>query len=193
MNKNRAVIIVIVIGFLGIIIGFLCKENILQKIFSVLLVLAIFATIWDVYNAFRNKKYFGQTKWNVKNVKTNNITLGFAIIIAIIMLSSMLIIPISVNNNLNDTLHTKLFAMYFIVYFIGWTAYLIHSLLPNEINEKGIMYWGVFHTWDDIDSYSFADRYFVITLKPNNKKITFIVDKYEKEMIKNFLKEKLKK
>lgn len=66
-------------------------------------------------------------------------------------------------------------------------------LIPNGINEKGILHWGVFHRWDDIDSYSFTDKYLVITLKPNNKKITFIVAKDDKEMIKDFLKEKFKK
>ncbi|WP_369819229.1 DUF5673 domain-containing protein [Thermoanaerobacter sp. YS13] len=51
----------------------------------------------------------------------------------------------------------------------------------------------MFHTWDDIDNYSFTDKYLVITLKPNNKNITFIVDNDGKEIIKNFLKEKFKK
>lgn len=70
---------------------------------------------------------------------------------------------------------------------------MVHSLIPNGINEKGIIHWGVFHPWDDIDSYSFTDKYLVITLKSNNKKITFIVAKEDKEMVKNFLKEKFKK
>ncbi|MDI3519883.1 MAG: hypothetical protein PWQ34_2030 [Caldanaerobacter sp.] len=180
MNKNKKVIIATFIFALAIIIGLLEREKILQKFFSVLLVLVIFATIWDIYDVFKAKKHFGQTKWNIK---TNNNFLALAISVYVILIVA------SANTNLKDTLHTKLLAMA----FIAGIAYLVRSLMPNGINEKGIMHWGVFHTWDDIDSYSFTDKYLVITLKPNNKKITFIVDKDEKEMIKNFLKEKFKK
>lgn len=180
MNKNKKVIIAIFIFVLAIIIGLLEGENILQKFFFVLLALVIFATIWDVYDVFRAKKDFEQTKWNIK---TNNNSLALAISVYVILIAA------SANTNLKDTLHTKLLAMA----FIAGIAYLVHSLIPNGINEKGIMHWGVFHTWDDIDSYSFTDKYLIITLKPNNKKITFVVDKDEKEMIKNFLKEKFKK
>ncbi|KHO63173.1 hypothetical protein THYS13_12870 [Thermoanaerobacter sp. YS13] len=180
MNKNKKVIIATFIFALAIIIGLLEGENILQNFFSVLLVLVIFATIWDVFNVVKAKKDFGQTKWNIK---TNNNSLVLAISMYVILIAA------SINANLKDTLHIKFLAMA----FIGWIAYLVRSLIPNGINEKGIMHWGVFHTLDNIDSYSFTDKYLVITLKPNNKKITFIVDKDKKEIIKNFLKEKLKK
>ncbi|AIS53452.1 hypothetical protein TKV_c23260 [Thermoanaerobacter kivui] len=178
MNKNKKVIIAIFIFAFGIIIGLLGRENILQKFFSAVLALVIFTTIWDIYDVFKAKKHFGKTKWNIK---TTNNSLVLAMSIYIILIAAIS------NTNLKDTLHTKLLAMIFIAGIIP----LAHSLIPNGINEKGIMHWGVFHRWDDIDSYSFTDKYLVVTLKPNNKKITFIVAKDDKEMIKDFLKRKI--
>ncbi|HHW57293.1 MAG TPA: DUF986 family protein [Clostridia bacterium] len=181
IKKELLIIIAIFIfGIIGIIVGLLVREDILQKFFSALLVVVIFATIWDIYDVFKAQKCFGQIKWNVKT--TNNYSLLSIYIYAIL-------IPLIFNVNFKDTLRTKLLAMIFIAGIIP----LVHSLIPDGINEKGIMHWGVFHTWDDINSYSFTDKYLVVTLKPNNRKITFIVARDDKETIKDFLKEKFRK
>ncbi|TCW30679.1 hypothetical protein EDC21_1443 [Thermohydrogenium kirishiense] len=106
MNKNKKIIIAVcAFGIIGIIIGFLGREDILQKFLSTVLILIIFATIWDVYIVFKAKRDFGEIRWNVK---TTNNTLILAMSIYIILIAAIS------NTNFKDTLHTKLLATIFI-------------------------------------------------------------------------------
>ncbi|MDE4542904.1 DUF5673 domain-containing protein [Thermoanaerobacterium sp. R66] len=181
MNRKNiiTIIIAVLIMAFGLIIGSLSRYNILEKIFSVLLVTTILALIYDTYFLFKDKRYFGKAKWIVKS--TNNTLL------LTINLYCILIPALSIDSK--DSLHTMLISIIFVSGLIPF----FHSILKDGINEKGIFHWGILYTWDKIQSYSFTDNFLVIALNSATNKIKLIVKKEDKENIKLLLKEHIKR
>lgn len=181
MNRKNiiTIIIAVLIMAFGLIIGSLSRYNILEKIFSVLLVTAILALIYDTYFLFKDKRYFGKAKWIVKS--TNNPLL--------LTISLYCILIPNLSNNSKDSLHTMLISIIFVSGLIPF----LHSILKDGINEKGIFHWGTLYTWDKIQNYSFTDNFLVIALNSATNKIKLIVKKEDKENIKLLLKEHIKR
>lgn len=169
------------INYSRIIFGFLEKQIVLQNFFDILLIFIIFVTVWDAINVFKDKKSFGKSKWSVKVPNYSGVSGALAVWISIIAA----LIPLISFANHTNTLDLTTFA----IVFVGGIILLIHSTIPNGINEKGIMHWGMLHKWDEIQSYSFTDNFLVVTLKFTTNKIRLIVNRDEKEKIKLSLKE----
>lgn len=185
IKKVTLISIAVFVFAFGIIVGALGNKNILQDFFIAMVLIAAFSTVWDVYSIYKAKKHFGNAKWDVtvpNSTKANIYVLtGFFVSAGAIMA-----------DRAADTIHTMLYVIVFINGMLFITL-LLHAGIRSGINEKGILHWGIFHKWNEISSYNFADDILTVTLTPSNREIKLIINSSDREELEKFLKENLQK
>jgi hypothetical protein len=76
--------------------------------------------------------------------------------------------------------------------------YGVHNSIKDGLGENGILYWGAFHGWNEVNSYLFENDVLLkmkisqkkFGLKFNNE-IKLIINPKEKDDIVRFLEEKI--
>lgn len=202
MQKWRKVLLVglLIMSIIGGLIGFAMGKSGIGEVkvwanidmFSlfmlILLMIMVVCMIVDIYGIHKSKKQFGHAKFNVmiKTRKRSRNILIFLVLDTIFIFGMLL--------KSSDMHMLPLGGMVLIITLIQG----LHYKASNGINEDGILYWGIYHSWNDIKSYKIENE---TLLEMNvlskscgfeyNNEIKFNFDKKDKADIEEFLVERL--
>lgn len=195
MSKFRKVLfiyILIVIAIGGFIGFFMAKPGVGKirvmadiNVYSIfLLIIVAILAVYDIYKIYKSQKQFGITKFTVI-ASTQNRSRK---ILIFLIFDTILIFVISLISRDYKTL-----LLAFIV-LISTIISGLHGLGDNGINEKGVLYCGVYYSWNNIkycrvESETLLE--IIVSYKLFGKKIDNIIrfnfDSKHKADINNFL------
>ncbi|EKQ51593.1 MULTISPECIES: DUF986 family protein [unclassified Clostridium] len=198
--EKYLLIILFILGILGSLIGFtLTKSGIGNleifnniDIFSFLelflLALANACAIFDIYETYEGRNELGPVMFNItlSNKDKLRYVLIFLIFINIFEFGVFLYSP--------DAYIPPLLCMTMLLTFI----IAFHNKAGNVIGENGVLHWGIYYSWEDIESLNIETD---TLLKVNLINVFFAFEythivkfdftKSDKEELKNFLDSKL--
>lgn len=183
------IISLFILGILGWLIGFfiaksgvgeikiLANIDIFSLIELILLIIVTICAIVDTYETYESNRKFCNSNFKVMSHSRN----GFRnILIFLILLSifELVVFIISVDMYILPL---------FLITFILTSIFTFHNILDNYIADNGILYWGIYYTWNDVNSYYISNE----TLLEINVTNNFICFDYN-NTIKFNLDEKIK-
>lgn len=198
--EKNLLIIILILAILGALLGFaitkseirqvkfLANIDILGFLELALLLISIVCGTLDIYEIYYSRDQLGTAKFNLI-LTTKNRLRNLLIFFVVIM-----ILEIAVFINSTDM---HILPLCFIT-LILISLLIFHNKFDNGINENGILYCGIFHSLDDIESYKFEDENLLqmsivvdfFCFKYNNT-VKFNFDKEHKNDIESFLAERL--
>jgi len=198
--EKNLLIILLILAILGALLGFaITKSEIGQVKFLAnidifgfmelaLLIISIVCAIFDIYEIHSSKNQLGTSKFNLI-ITTRNRFRNLLILFILIIIFELAVFIYS-----TDMYILPLFFITLILILL----LVLHNRVDNGINENGILYCGIFHSLDDIESYKVEDE---LLLEMNivvdffwfkyNNLVKFNFDEKDKDGIEVFLAEKL--
>lgn len=168
--KKFLLISLLIIAVVGALIGFIITKsglgdvkiltniNIFTLIVLLLLLIAVTCGIFDAYETYESKQQLGDSKFGVKMQKIN-IFIASIVFLALVTLFEFGVFIESADINI------------LLICFITLTLtliFIIHSYIDNGFNENGLLHWGIFHSWADMQSYDISNDNLLKIIVINN-------------------------
>lgn len=152
------------------------------------LVIVVACGIFDTYETLESKKQFGTSKFELI-LNTRNRFRNALIFLALVTLLEFDVFLYSID--------FQILPLFFISLILT-LIFAFHSTINNGIGENGILYWGFYYNWDDVQSHNIVDEKLLelnvinnfFTLKYSYK-IKFNFDEKDRQEIEKFLTERL--
>jgi hypothetical protein len=198
--QKNLLIILIILAILGVLLGFaitnseigqvkfLANIDILGFLELALLLISIICGTLDIYEIYYSRSQLGTAKFNLILTTSNRLRNLLIFFVVIIILELIVFI-----NSFDMHILPLCFITLILILLI-----IFHNKFDNGINENGILYFGIFHSLDDIESYNIEDE---LLLEMNivvdffwfkyNNLVKFNFDEKDKDGIEVFLEEKL--
>lgn len=183
------IISLFILGILGWLLGFfivtsgiseikiLSSMDIFSFIELILLIIVAICAITDTYETYESNKKFCNSNFKVM-AHFRNKSRNILIFLILLSIFELVIFIISVDMYILPL---------FLITFILTSIFTFHNILDNYIADNGILYWGIYYTWNDVNSYYISNE----TLLEINVANNFICFEYN-NTIKFKLDEKIK-
>lgn len=166
----------------------LANINLFNLLALILLVIVIACAIFDTYETFESKKQFGTSKFELI-LNTRNRFRNALIFLALATTLEFGVFLYSID--------VQILPLFFISLILT-LIFAFHSSINNGIGENGILHWGIYHNWADVQSHNVVDETLLELNVINNffcfeynYIIKFDFHKKDKQEIEKFLSEKL--
>ena len=198
--EKNLLIILLILTILGVLLGFaitkseigqvkfLANIDILGFIELALSLISIVCAILDIYEMHSSRNQLGTSKFNLI-ITTKNRLRNLLIFFAVIMILEL---AVFINS---DDMHILPLCFITLILIL---LLVFHNRGDNGISENGILYCGIFHSLEDIESYKVEDELLLeinivvdfFWFKYNNL-VKFNFDEKDKDGIEFFLSERL--
>lgn len=149
-----------ILAILGCLLGFaitktgigevkvLADIDLFGLIELILLIIVVICTIFDIYETYEIKNQFCNTEFkvimNTKN-RFRNILI-FLVLLSVFELGTFL-----------KSIDMYMLPLFFITLILTY-MFAFHNKLANCINDNGILYWGIYYSWEDVKSYKIKNQ-----------------------------------
>ncbi|EKQ51594.1 MULTISPECIES: DUF986 family protein [unclassified Clostridium] len=198
--EKQLVIILFVLGILGGFIGVVMSKSGVGDIivfdnidiFGILeltlFLIVIACTAFDVYETLESRLLLGDEKFKVTLSSRNRLKY----ILIFLILSDICELGIFLNS-----IDMHLIPLFLITVLLTFMVAL-HSQTHDMIGEQGLLYCGIFHSWDDVKSCNITSEALLEMKIMNNffsleyeNIIKFNIDEKDKKNIESYLEKKI--
>ncbi|OOM79881.1 hypothetical protein [Clostridium sp. BL-8] len=189
-----------ILGLLGWLIGFLLAKSGMEEIkilgnidiFSlielILLIIVTVCSIFDFHETYNSNIKFCNPEFKVIPYYKNRFKNIF-IFLVLLSSSEFVVFIISVDMYILTL---------FLITLIFTSIFAFHNSLNDYIADNGILYWGIYYTWNDVKSYYISNETLLVINVINNficfeynNEIKFTIDNNSKNSITKLITEKL--
>ncbi len=154
----------------------------------ILLGIVVACAIFDTYETFESKKQFGTSQFELI-LNTRNRFRNALIFLGLTTILEFFVFLYSID--------LQILPLFFISLILT-LIFAYHSTINNGISENGILHWGIYHNWDDVQSHNIIGETLLELSVINsffcfeyNCIIKFDFDEKDKQEIEKFLSEEL--
>lgn len=166
----------------------LANINLSNLLALVLLAIVVACGVFDTYETLESKKKFGTSKFELI-LNTRNRFRNALIVLALVTLLEF--------DAFLYSFDFQLLPLFFISIILT-LIFAFHSTINNGINQDGILHWGIYHNWDDVQSHNITnDTLLEINVINNffgfeyNYVIKFDFNEKDKQEIEKYLTERV--